>query len=101
MIGWRSRISLLSLRVVCNPNDSMSVRRIINVPSRGIGATTRLTGSSILLTRQGISLFEAIQRVGEITAINPRPADESANASPKFLMISMHLCYPLMRLTMC
>ena len=43
-VGFYDRMEikdlLAYLRVMCNPNDSMSVRRIINVPSRGIGATT-------------------------------------------------------------
>ena len=72
-VGFYDRMEikdlLAYLRVVCNPNDSMSVRRIINVPSRGIGATT-LDRLINFAARQGISLFEAIQRVGEITAIN-------------------------------
>ena len=72
-VGFYDRMEikdlLAYLRVVCNPNDSMSVRRIINVPSRGIGATT-LDRLINFATRQGISLFEAIQRVDEITTIN-------------------------------
>ena len=72
-VGFYDRMEikdlLAYLRVVCNPNDSISVRRIINVPSRGIGATT-LDRLMNFAARQGISLFEAIQRVGEITAIN-------------------------------
>ena len=72
-VGFYDRMEikdlLAYLRVVCNPNDSMSVRRIINVPSRGIGATT-LDRLINFATRQGISLFEAVQRVGEITTIN-------------------------------
>ncbi|MYC78727.1 DNA helicase PcrA [Candidatus Poribacteria bacterium] len=72
-VGFYDRMEikdlLAYLRVVCNPNDSVSVRRIINVPSRGIGATTldRLINFAV---REGISLFEAIQRVAEITTIN-------------------------------
>ena len=72
-VGFYDRMEikdlLAYLRVVCNPNDSMSVRRIINVPSRGIGATT-LDRLINFATQEGIPLFEAIQRVDEITAIN-------------------------------
>ena len=72
-VGFYDRMEikdlLAYLRIVCNPNDSMSVRRIINVPSRGIGATTlqRLIDFAV---DEGISLFEAIHRVDEITTIN-------------------------------
>lgn len=72
-VGFYDRMEikdlLAYLRVVCNPNDSMSVRRIINVPSRGIGATT-LDRLINFAAREGISLFEAIHRVDEITTIN-------------------------------
>ena len=72
-VGFYDRMEikdlLAYLRVVCNPNDSMSVRRIINVPSRGIGATT-LDRLINFAAQEGISLFEAIQRVDEITTIN-------------------------------
>ena len=72
-VGFYDRMEikdlLAYLRVVCNPNDSMSVRRIINVPSRGIGATT-LDRLINFAAREGIPLFEALQRVDEITTIN-------------------------------
>ena len=72
-VGFYDRMEikdlLAYLRVVCNPSDSMSVRRIINVPSRGIGATT-LDRLINFAAQEGISLFEAIQRVDEITTIN-------------------------------
>ena len=60
---------LAYLRVICNPNDSMSLRRIINVPSRGIGATT-LERLINFAAAEEIPLFEAIQRVDEISTIN-------------------------------
>ena len=72
-VGFYDRMEikdlLAYLRVMCNPNDSMSVRRIINVPSRGIGATTleRLIDFAAV---EDITLFEAVQRVEEITTIN-------------------------------
>ena len=72
-VGFYDRMEikdlLAYLRIVCNPNDSMSVRRIINVPSRGIGATT-LDRLMNFAAQEGIPLFEALQRVDEITTIN-------------------------------
>ena len=72
-VGFYDRMEikdlLAYLRVMCNPNDSMSVRRIINVPSRGIGATT-LERLIDFATAEDITLFEAVQRVEEITTIN-------------------------------
>lgn len=72
-VGFYDRMEikdlLAYLRVVCNPNDSMSVRRIINVPSRGIGATT-LDRLMNFAAREEIPLFEAVQRVDEVTTIN-------------------------------
>lgn len=57
------------LRVLCNRNDSMSLRRILNVPARGIGATT-LQRLIDFAGDEGISLFASIQRVGENARIN-------------------------------
>ena len=72
-VGFYDRMEikdlLAYLRVMCNPNDSMSLRRIINVPSRGIGATT-LERLIDFAAGEDITLFEAVQRVEEITAIN-------------------------------
>ena len=72
-VGFYDRMEikdlLAYLRVMCNPNDSMSLRRIINVPSRGIGATT-LERLIDFAAREDITLFEATQRVDEITTIN-------------------------------
>ncbi len=72
-VGFYDRMEikdlLAYLRVMCNPNDSMSVRRIINVPSRGIGATT-LERLMDFAAAEDITLFEAVQRVDEISTIN-------------------------------
>ncbi len=71
-VGFYDRMEikdlLAYLRVMCNPNDSMSLRRIINVPSRGIGSTTlqRLINFAVL---EGITLFDATHRVDEISTI--------------------------------
>lgn len=60
---------LAYLRVLCNRNDSMSLRRIINVPARGIGATT-LQRIVDFARNEEVPLFDAIQRVDEISQIN-------------------------------
>ena len=72
-VGFYERMEikdlLAYLSVMCNPDDSVSLRRIINVPTRGIGATT-LERLRDFAEKKEISLFDAVQRVGEITQIN-------------------------------
>lgn len=60
---------LAYLRVMCNPFDSISLRRIINVPTRGIGATSLERLMSFADTQE-IPLIEAIDRVDEVPKIN-------------------------------
>ncbi len=60
---------LAYLRVMCNPFDSISLRRIINVPTRGIGATS-LERLMTFADNEEIPLIEAIDRVDEIPKIN-------------------------------
>lgn len=52
------------LRVIANPDDVLSLRRIINVPKRGIGDTT-LGRLESFAADQGISLFAALGRAEE------------------------------------
>ena len=59
---------LAYLRVICNPDDSISLRRIINVPGRGIGMKT-VQKLIDFATNEQISLFEAVKRVDEISQI--------------------------------
>jgi DNA helicase-2/ATP-dependent DNA helicase PcrA len=53
------------LKVLVNPDDGVSLRRIINVPRRGIGDTT-LGHLEDFARLQGISLYEALSRAGEV-----------------------------------
>jgi DNA helicase-2/ATP-dependent DNA helicase PcrA len=46
------------LRLVANPHDSMALQRVINVPARGIGATTLATLERLAL-ETGTSTWEA------------------------------------------
>lgn len=56
---------LAYLRLIANPDDDISLQRIINVPKRGIGVATmdKLLHFAQL---QGISLFQALKEVEEI-----------------------------------
>ncbi len=62
------------LRVLHNPADIVSLRRVINVPARGIGDTTvdRLEGAA---RKAGISLYQA--------AMNPADAGITPSAQKK------------------
>ena len=60
---------LAYLRVICNPDDSISLRRIINVPGRGIGMKT-VQKLIDFATNEQISLFEAVKSVDEISQIS-------------------------------
>ncbi len=53
------------LKVLFNPDDSLSLMRIINVPKRSLGATT-LEHLADYAETQGISMFEALSSTDDI-----------------------------------
>ncbi|WP_339061030.1 DNA helicase PcrA [Tepidibacillus marianensis] len=53
---------LAYLRLIVNPDDDLSLRRVINVPKRGIGATT-IDKIAEYAASQGTSMFRAIEVV--------------------------------------
>ena len=57
------------MRVIVNPADTVSIKRVINVPRRGIGVAT-VQKIEDFAYEEGIPLFEAIQRVGEVSTLN-------------------------------
>jgi DNA helicase-2/ATP-dependent DNA helicase PcrA len=59
------------LRLVANPDDTQSFKRIVNVPARGIGQTTveKLEG---LAVAERVSIWEACRRIGERKIVGPR-----------------------------
>jgi DNA helicase-2/ATP-dependent DNA helicase PcrA len=63
---------LAYLRVIANPLDEISLRRIINVPPRGIGKGT-LEKLDEIAVKKGVSLFEALRLCAEDQAL-PRGA---------------------------
>ncbi len=50
------------LRLLSNPNDDLSMQRIINVPNRKIGAKT-LSELQLWANQQNISLYTALQKI--------------------------------------
>jgi DNA helicase-2/ATP-dependent DNA helicase PcrA len=66
---------LAYLRVLANPNDEVSLRRIINFPKRGIGDRA-LEEVELFANAQGISFWHALLRVTEATAV-PNKAAQS------------------------
>lgn len=59
---------LAYLKTVANPSDDLAVRRIINVPKRGIGATT-INRVAEHAQEQGIGFFDALCEARHIPAI--------------------------------
>ena len=56
--------ALAYLRLVLNPHDSVSLRRVINVPARGIG-------KGVLESLDGIELHENIESPSLLTGLQP------------------------------
>ncbi len=74
------RDALAYLRVLANPADSVSLRRVLNTPKRGIGdrAEACING---LAQRDGITFWEALQRAEDA----PGLATRSLNAIRGFV----------------
>lgn len=62
---------LAYLRVLVNPSDDVSLSRIVNLPTRGLGDTTvqRLMEWG---ARSGTNLWGALSRAAEVTDLSPR-----------------------------
>ena len=76
--------ALAYLRVVANPSDDVSLRRIINKPTRGIGAAT-LARVDLFATQRGITLMEGLVEAaqGRVEGVSPR----ATKALDRFLTI--------------
>ncbi|HXE53421.1 MAG TPA: UvrD-helicase domain-containing protein [Tepidisphaeraceae bacterium] len=62
---------LAYLRVIANPNDEVSLSRIANVPTRGLGdaAIKHLTAWAVA---HGVSLFDAMQQALQVSALSAK-----------------------------
>jgi DNA helicase II / ATP-dependent DNA helicase PcrA len=69
------RDAIAYLRAIANRADDVSVRRILNVPKRGIG--DRAEGAvEALAARERISFGEALRRIDDVTGLAARSAKQ-------------------------
>jgi DNA helicase-2/ATP-dependent DNA helicase PcrA len=64
---------LAYLRVLANVDDEISLRRVINVPKRGIGDTS-LDYVDLFAQEQGISFWQGLLRCSEVSGLPTRAA---------------------------
>jgi len=66
---------LAFMKIVSNPDDYVSIKRIINVPPKGIGQKTLFLIEQFAI-RNKISFFEALKMVGKIDGITNQKKNE-------------------------
>jgi DNA helicase II / ATP-dependent DNA helicase PcrA len=76
------RDALAYLRALVNPADTVSLRRILNTPRRGIGEASEAAIAN-LAERERITFFDALHRVGGSTGL----ATRSLNAIQGFVTL--------------
>jgi len=64
---------LAFLRVAANPNDEVSLTRIVNVPPRALGGAS-VKQMSAWAVAHGVSLFSAMEQADQISGLSPRAA---------------------------
>jgi DNA helicase-2/ATP-dependent DNA helicase PcrA len=69
---------LAYLRAVVNPLDTVSLRRVLNVPRRGIGETSE-RAIDRFATEEAIPFGEALRRAAEIPGLGARQARAAAD----------------------
>jgi DNA helicase II / ATP-dependent DNA helicase PcrA len=62
---------LAYLRLILNPADAMSLRRVINSPPRGIGQVSMQRLEEYAASQQ-LTLFEVLERADEVPSLTPR-----------------------------
>src|SRR3954452_13245510 len=80
------RDALAYLRMLANPADEISLRRVLNVPKRGIGERAEACVEA-LARRDGLTFWEALRRADEAPAI----ATRSVSAIRAFVAIAEEL----------
>ena len=76
------RAALAYLRLVANPADDVSLDRIVNVPARGLGATT-MARVEAMASEQEIPVLEALRSISE--GHNAGLTARAASSASKFV----------------
>lgn len=63
------------LKVIANPKDDVAIKRIINVPKRGVGAASVSTITDYAI-RQNMDFFEAARLSKELGVLGPAPSQK-------------------------
>ena len=63
------------LKLIYNNNDSQSLKRIINIPKRAIGATT-VKKIDEIASKNYVSMFTVLERITEFSEISPKIANK-------------------------
>ena len=77
------------LRLMLNPQDVVSFRRVVNMPKRGIGDATVAAIESFAAT-EGIDVVEACRRVDENTLLNTRARGAVAGFNQVMTALQAH-----------
>ena len=73
------------LKVLLNPRDDLSLKRIINVPARGIGKAT-VEALSQIAKENGVSLYEALTKVSEENSLSDRASSKLSKFNKEILL---------------
>ena len=65
------RDALAYLRVLANPDDVVSLRRIVNTPKRGIGDRA-IAMVEVHADREGVGFWQALQQADRVIGLQPR-----------------------------
>lgn len=71
------------LKVVANPSDNVSLERIINVPTRGLGDTS-LTRVQMFARECGLTMLEACAIADQVEGLTPRAINACKRLAEQF-----------------
>jgi DNA helicase-2/ATP-dependent DNA helicase PcrA len=78
------------LRLLVNPQDVISFRRVVNTPKRGIGDAT-VAALDSFAREEGITVLDACLRVDEIAVLQPRAKGAVAGFTQVMTALQAHL----------